>query len=162
MQARNIHILILFLIFSFFPKLLIGEEAKFCGAWRLESKYASQDLKKALGKFVLCKQKGQDIEIFNLEGKVKIAAGKIDENKVKIFLKTVPEENEYVLTGVFSEKEMFGDVQLLNGKKVYWKATKLKALWKCGNHVPAHTAESLEEMQEFSKNKKCKSWRIVR
>lgn len=162
MRARNFPILILLSIFSLFPNLLIAEEAKLHGVWKMETKYASQDFQKALGKIVLVAQKGKDIEIFNLEGKVKIAEGKIDENKVKIFLKTAPQENEYVLTGVFLEKEMFGDLLLLDGTKAYWKAVKIKALWKCGNHIPAHTAESLEEMQQLTKTNGCKSWQIVR
>jgi hypothetical protein len=40
-------------------------------------------------------------------------------------------------------------------------ATSTRLLAVCGNHNPAHSATSLEEMQEKTKQYDCTNWRVV-
>jgi hypothetical protein len=115
-----------------------------------------------MGKIVKLVHRGQEIEVLNLEKNETVAKAFFNKEAIRIKLLGRQNKPTLVLTGIHSAGEMYGVVEAAGVQKGYWKATCAVTLWKCGNHDPAHIAESLKRIKEITKKNQCKGWRKLR
>jgi len=151
----NIMSIVVFSIVTISTQAIAGEAS---GVWKMQTSASANPLEPLLGNKFIIEKDSSNVKFYNMENLI-VAEGNISGNSISA--KALGKYGTYTIKGDIVGSKINGTVSLLTGQEVEWKATKLGALYKCGNHDPAHSAVTMEEMQRYSKEMKCAQWSIV-
>lgn len=152
-QIKDLIIVIVALGIAALGTQAAAEQAS--GAWVMQESPDVKPLEQIFGKVFVIRKDGSKVLFYNVQNS-KIAKGSISGNQISAEAHTT--NGTYAIKATFTGSKISGTASFPNGQEVWWKAVKLGALYRCGNHNPAHTATTLKEMKRLTKEKQCAGW----